>query len=381
MEAGEREGNIKVSGSDKEFTQNIIRTLWLNAGSLSYSRGYHGYSSFEKGERPDPPVLRQWLRGEAQMPNDNFAIIGSDVSETNYLALSIRPSSSQDDDWRFVVGWIPGDWEIGNDDQWFCEMSLPQDCFDDLLGASTRNEIGHLEIGAETDAWARDYDRWCPPSGRVNWYLRPSNSGDVTHPNLARGHVLNLRWENRAVDAPSEASEGPLDDPALNDAESLLPSPMPLAKGPAVKSVYIVWTVRIAFESAVIGAIAYGFDFNFFLAYGVWIAICIVYWLYRNIVDWIVYLFAKQSMVEEEVRAMEICKLPVDQFPYEELGTYLERIVENPKAPGTAKVKVGYYFAILERAAATGFLYKIRTERIIKEARIKYKQIHGQHHH
>ncbi|MDL2405186.1 hypothetical protein PY650_05860 [Rhizobium calliandrae] len=156
-----------------------------------------------------------------------------------------------------------------------------------------------------------------------------------------------------------------------------------------MKPIYIAWAIRLAIEALTIAAIAAFYVANafdpspflktFLIIYGVWYGFCFVMWFYRNIADWIVYRLTKQMFVDEEVKGMELCKLPVDQFPYEELGTYLDRIVEDPAAPGIAKAKVGYYTAILERAQTSGFLYRMRLERVLKEARIKYKQLHGEH--
>lgn len=156
-----------------------------------------------------------------------------------------------------------------------------------------------------------------------------------------------------------------------------------------MKPFYIAWAIRIAIEASIIAAIAafiIGTSYSpspfikiFLITYGIWYGFCIVMWFYRNIADFIVYLLTKQMFVDEEVKAMELSKLPIDQFPYEELGTYLDRIVEDPAAPGIAKVKVGYYIAILEQAQRSGFLYRIRMESIIKAARITYKQLHRDH--
>jgi hypothetical protein len=191
--AGSEENTIKLENGKDEFRQHIIRTLYINVSCIKYSEGYHSYQPLDKHCEYH---FDQRLFGKGLLDHDHFSIIGSDVPKTSTIPVTFRPIDPSPDEsaWRALIGWISSDWETGMDETWFCEIYVGQDCFEKMLKARSRGELKSVHVGLETDAWARTFDQYAPPSATVTWYLRPGRDGSIKFPDNAKGHVRQLYW-------------------------------------------------------------------------------------------------------------------------------------------------------------------------------------------
>jgi hypothetical protein len=76
-----------------------------------------------------------------------------------------------------VLGLIEYDWEIGNPDEWFAEVYLPQSVFDELATVCRKGALATFSLRFNTDLWVAEYDQHTPPSGDVTWHLSPCEYG------------------------------------------------------------------------------------------------------------------------------------------------------------------------------------------------------------
>ena len=188
-----------------------VRTIYVNASSLSASEGFGRRSGFDE---PTPVQLtpRRLVRGFGTLCDKSVSVIGDPENKTNRIALWIRTRTanehaeaieqSQPDGINdrgtavpshcdAVLGFTTADSEIGNKNEWWLELFVAEKTLDSLADA-TRNKQAHsLHIGVAlrniyTDASPGDLDFGEP----VNLFLRPSiGEGNVRSPEVAYGHV------------------------------------------------------------------------------------------------------------------------------------------------------------------------------------------------
>jgi hypothetical protein len=141
------------------------------------------------------------LSGKAGVDKDSLGIIGNKDVRSRDLSLTLKPwpkGETPDPDekkaerksirdehiaerkhgpWRGVLGFIKYDWEIGNPDEWFAEVYLPQPVFDELATVCRKGALATLSLGFNTDLWVADHDEYAPPSVKITWYLAPGEYG------------------------------------------------------------------------------------------------------------------------------------------------------------------------------------------------------------
>lgn len=209
-----------------------VRTIDVNASSLGVSERFGRRSGF------DEPTLvqltpRRLVRGFGTLCDKSVAVIGDPVNKTNHLALSIRTRTadehaeavkqSQPDSINdrtgvpfhcdAVLGFTTADWEIGDQNEWWLELSVAEKTLDSLADAILNKRAHSLRIGVGlrniyTDAGPGELDFGEP----VNLFLRPSiGEGNVRRPEVAYGHVegWSLRFSGTVELSDPFESESP----------------------------------------------------------------------------------------------------------------------------------------------------------------------------
>ncbi|MER8570644.1 hypothetical protein NKH19_00685 [Mesorhizobium sp. M1338] len=146
------------------------------------------------------------------------------------------------------------------------------------------------------------------------------------------------------------------------------------------KATTIAWLLRIGFEASAIlllanlftGSFTPSFWHTFFGIYVGWYAFCVLFWVYRTVVDTLVFRIIKTMIVNEQVQMMIEMKMPADEFPYEEFGTYLDRVVADASAPGIAKFQAGVMAGILQ--CHTALFPRLRLQKVYNEARLLHRR-------
>jgi len=211
-------GVIRLKGTDKEFQQNKIRTIWVAAKSLYIATTYDG-----------GPQSR--ISGIGSLSKDTLSVIGLDEIQTKEIPFSIWPrdipdfkdeldltgfssSKNEPDDeeespFTAVLGYLEYDWEIGNDSQFFLELGVSKRIFDHLVESIRREGVSKLEVGLKShDLYIRRYDTHAPPSMRVTWFLPPDrSSGKASRPDVARGWLTALNLEHKSIRLEAQPSE------------------------------------------------------------------------------------------------------------------------------------------------------------------------------
>src|SRR5258708_31797293 len=126
------DGKLLVEGDEHPYVQGMIRTLWLEVENIKLHRGY----SIDEVDRKATVGTRISGTGLI-MHRDTIAVAGLKNGHTKKIPFSIRPVPNGEAkyDWRVDIGFLPYDWEIGHDQQFYIEGYCPQTAFDDLEAA------------------------------------------------------------------------------------------------------------------------------------------------------------------------------------------------------------------------------------------------------
>lgn len=194
-----------------------VRTIYLNASSLSVAEGFGRRTGFDE---PTSVQLtpRRLVRGFGTLCDKSVAVIGDPDNKTDRIALSIRTRTADEhaeavkqsrpdgindrgtevpSHCDAVLGFTTADWEIGNQNEWWLELSVAEKTLDSLADAILNKWAHSLHIGVGlrniyTDAGPGEVDFGEP----VNLFLRPSiGEGNVRRPEVAYGHVKS--WSLR----------------------------------------------------------------------------------------------------------------------------------------------------------------------------------------
>jgi hypothetical protein len=146
------------------------------------------------------------------------------------------------------------------------------------------------------------------------------------------------------------------------------------------KSATIAWLLRLGFEMLAIfllaqlfrGSFTSSYWYTFLGIYAGWYAVAVVLWVYRTLVDTVVFRIIRSMFVNEQVQLMVDMKMPPDEFPYEEFGTYLDRVVADAKAPDIAKFQAGVMAGVLQCHSA--LLPRLRLQKVYQEARLLHRR-------
>ena len=211
-----------------------VRTIYINASSLSISEGFGRRTGFDE---PTPLQLtpRRLVRGFGTLCDKSVSVIGDPENKTNRIALWIRTRTADEHAEAIkqtqpdgihdrgtvvpahcdaVLGFTTADWEIGNKDEWWLELYVAEKTLESLAVAILNKQARSLHIGVGlrniyTDAGPGELDFGEP----VNLFLRPSiGEGIVRRPEVAHGHLENwsLRFSGTVeLSDPFESESAP----------------------------------------------------------------------------------------------------------------------------------------------------------------------------
>jgi hypothetical protein len=160
-----REGRLYIEGEKEPYIQGAIRHLWLIVRKLQYHRTF---------EIDDGKVRRGGqVRGTAAIERDMLTVAGSGLPKVREIPFSVRamPEEETKYHWQMSVGFLPHDWEVGNDDEYYCECYAPELVFNELVKAHLMGKAEELKVGACTKLWIRHFDWHTPVGDDVTWYL------------------------------------------------------------------------------------------------------------------------------------------------------------------------------------------------------------------
>ena len=188
-----------------------VRTIYVYASSLSVSEGFSSRTGFSE---PPPMQLtpHRFVRGFGTLCDKGVAVIGDPDNQTSRIALSIltrtadehaeavkQPQPDGIDDsgtgvpshCDAILGFTTADWEIGNQNESWLELSVAEKTLDSLADAVLNKRARSLHIGVGlrniyTDAGPGELDF----GETINLFLRPSiGEGNVRRPEVAYGHL------------------------------------------------------------------------------------------------------------------------------------------------------------------------------------------------
>ena len=190
-----------------------VRTIYINASSLSVSEGFRRGNNFDE---PTPLQLtpRRLIRGFGTLCDKSVSVIGDPENKTNRIALLIRtcsadehaeaikqiqPDGIHDRDTLVpthcdaILGFTTADQEIGNKDEWWLELSVAEQTIESLADAIFNKRARSLRIGVGLRNIYTDAGPGALYFGEpVNLFLRPSiGEGIVRRPEVAFGHLKN----------------------------------------------------------------------------------------------------------------------------------------------------------------------------------------------
>jgi hypothetical protein len=178
-----REGRLYIEGEKEAYVQDAIRTLFLTVRKLTYHR------TFQIGD--DGKVWQGGrISGTAAIDGDMLTVAGSGLPKVCEIPFSVRPVPEDETKyhWQMSVGFLPHDWEIGNDDEYYCECYAPEPVFNELVKAYLMGKAAEVKVGAHTKLWTRHVDSYAPVGVNVTWYLVPPTDRQSDIPNHAPGN-------------------------------------------------------------------------------------------------------------------------------------------------------------------------------------------------
>jgi hypothetical protein len=200
-----RDGKLYIEGEKEPYVQGAIRHLRLTIRKLRYHRIF---------EVDDDGKVRQggWLRGTAIIEGDALTVAGSGLPKVREIPFSLREALEPETKyhWQMSIGFLPHDWEIGNDDEYYCECYAPESMFTELVKAYLIGKAEQLKVLAHTKLWVRQVD-WHKPVGiGVTWYLVPSTDRQSDMPDHVRGNITQLSWSDGPIaEPPADLAEEP----------------------------------------------------------------------------------------------------------------------------------------------------------------------------
>ena len=209
------EGKLHIEGEKEPYVQGAIRTLWLIVRNLQHHRTFEiddDYRKVRQGGR---------IRGTAAIERDTLTVAGSGLPQVRQIPFFLRPMPEEEAKlhWQMSIGFLPHDWEIGNDDEYYCECYAPEPVFNELAKAYLMGKAEELRIGAKTSLWVRHFDWYAPVGVGVTWYLVPSTDRQSDIPDHADGTITRLSWSDGPMEEPEQPPDEEEEEPRLQVAE------------------------------------------------------------------------------------------------------------------------------------------------------------------
>jgi len=206
----------------RETFEQPIRTLWLEVQELKAVKTLNWMLTTEN---PDLP-LELSVQGQAILEDRGIEVIGYPNTRTRTLTIGFhplrpdhpkRPSGGLQ---SAMVGFSLGDWEIGDDDQWWISIYLSPIQLSDLLQAFHAGQIRKLTLGLDLSG-AYVTEKYTPPSARLYWYIPPDESL-AGHSKTASGALTVMNIETATINL---RQPNPTDEPDPSDDSEVPPTP------------------------------------------------------------------------------------------------------------------------------------------------------------
>jgi hypothetical protein len=99
-----------------------------------------------------------------------------------------------------TFGYNEPDTEIGNDEEWWCELHLEEPYFSKLYDAVVSRVVAALTLGLRPSTfYVRDTDFHAPPSASVSWFLPTDEAG---RPRLGHAEITSFLMKLEELTLP-----------------------------------------------------------------------------------------------------------------------------------------------------------------------------------
>jgi len=182
------DGKLEVEGDKYPLIQGMIRSLVIEVRDVTYHRYYEVYDGkTTAGGR---------VSGTAHIQKgDALDVAGMQGVKTTQIPFSVRATDSAQHQWTCSIGFLPYDWEVGHQDEFYIECYVPTDTFGDLESAYVAGRVTTLSMFLDTNLWIHDFDEHTPPSGDVTWFLVPEVQRQSDMPRHESGRIKTFGWQ------------------------------------------------------------------------------------------------------------------------------------------------------------------------------------------
>src|SRR5699024_3968566 len=130
---------------------------------------HYGIDSFS-----DERSSFSYLRGIANSDH-SFGVVNDDETpRTSRLSCTLqRCDADAPQVWQTSLSFFDADAEIGNPDEWWVQIYLPADVFDDIVAQLLAKRVRSLQIHFRSNLLVARGASWFPISDNTRWYLAP----------------------------------------------------------------------------------------------------------------------------------------------------------------------------------------------------------------
>jgi hypothetical protein len=194
----------------KEHTYYPCRSIWLEVETLEVLT-FLG----EPKDGAEPPLVTK-VRGTATLEDRSISVIGDTKSRVRRLTISLdacdwKPKPEEPKAGEFPslhsalggaeLGFNRGDWEIGNNDEWWICCYLPKAFIDALVTDIRREQIGGMKLSLALRGLYTTEHSWAPVSSRGDLFIRPDRrDNSLAIPDMAQGHVCAIHFTSASRD-------------------------------------------------------------------------------------------------------------------------------------------------------------------------------------
>ena len=205
-----RDGRLYIEGEKEPYVQ-ATRHLFLTVRTLQYQRTFD----------IDECKVRQGgrVRGTAAIERDTLTVAGSGLPKVNEIPFSMRavPEEETKYHWQMSVGFLPHDWEIGTDDEYYCECYAPEPVFNEPVKAYLTGKAEELTINTDTKLWVNHLDLHTPLGHGVTLHLVPSTRRQSNMPDQALGKITHFSWAGGPMERPPAVQGAVTSTPVIDE--------------------------------------------------------------------------------------------------------------------------------------------------------------------
>jgi hypothetical protein len=253
--------NLETNGELHGFSPSI-HTMYGTVRDVAVKRGWNGRDPFVKRDDGPHKAVGTWISGTVHLDDDSVTVIGAESPATKTLSFFLRGYAEPEDlaaewlriksnrgDWRTemedesatperaalvqylrnvfadfderppstYIGFSKAEWEIGTEDAWILECSVPKTVVDTIAGDCHAGCCRRLTIAVTLSPSLTDNEH-APPSVAVTHGVLRLGKYDDGH---ALGWVRSLSWQTVG---PTSAALVGTDANSLTDEDDLAPS-------------------------------------------------------------------------------------------------------------------------------------------------------------